>query len=271
MKSKNGRTKYRALPLILIQFFLLCSGCGRQEPSQADQSEGGIGQEAGGPTVTTVLSSEEAAVQHAAKAPLLEWEDPKTENLAGMLQEVCGGMMVRLTTGRYVGSGIIYSEEENYLVIVTAAHVLSDAADGVQIAFVDGWTTKAEEFSVSELADLAVVRIPLAEIPRDRLEKYLLANVDKSSYEGIQVGDGCIVMGSKSGVAEDAYEGTLLEPWIYMEDYGQYMIWVSAPGKPGMSGGGLFDRQGHLLGILSGRSEDGEWAVVPLAMLLAEL
>lgn len=253
LKSKNRKRKHRALLLILIQLLLLCPGCGRQESVQDAQSE------------------ENTVAQLVAKAPLLEWENPETENLAGMLQETCGGVMVRLTAGKYVGSGIIYSEEENFLVIVTAAHVLADAADGVQIVFVDGWETKAEEFSVSELADLAVVRVPMAEIPRERLEEYLRANVDKSDYERLQAGDGCIVMGSRSGVAEDAYEGIVLEPWIYMEDYEQYMIWASAPGKPGMSGGGLFDRRGRLLGILSGRSEDGEWAVVPLAMLLAEL
>lgn len=268
--SENSKRKHGALLLILIQLLLLCPGCGRQEPAQDIQLEERDGQEADG-SVSTTLPSEDTTVQLIAKAHLLEWGDPETENLAGMLQDICGGMMVRLTAGKYVGSGILYREEENFLVIVTAAHVLADAADGVQITFVDGWETKAVEFSVSELADLAVVRIPFTEIPQDRLGKYLLANVDKSSYEAIKAGDGCIVMGSRSGVAEDAYEGIVLEPWIYMEDYEQYMIWVSAPGKPGMSGGGLFDRRGRLLGILSGRSEDGEWAVVPLAMLLAEL
>ena len=38
-----------------------------------------------------------------------------------------------------------------------------------------------------------------------------------------------------------------------------------------MSGGGLFDRQGHFLGIISGGSEDGELAVVPLSLMLAEV
>lgn len=267
---KNSKRKLGALFLILIQILLFCPGCGWQEPTQDVQSEERDDQKADG-SVSTAMPPEDTTAQPVAKAPLLEWEDPEAENLAGMLQDTCGGMMVRLTAGKYVGSGILYGDEENFLVIVTAAHVLADAADGVQITFVDGWETKAEEFSVSELADLAVVRIPYMEIPQDRLEKYLLANVDKSSYEAIKAEDGCIVMGSRSGVAEDAYEGIVLEPWIYMEDYEQYMMWVSAPGKPGMSGGGLFDRRGRLLGILSGRSDDGEWAVVPLAMLLAEL
>lgn len=239
--------------LILSQMILFCSGCGRQERIQA----------------VPLPEGEKAPV--LATAPLLEWEDPETENLAGLLQENCGGMMVQLTAGQYMGSGVICSAEEDFLVIVTAAHVLADAAEGVQVIFVDDWMTDTAEYSISGQADLAVVRVPLKEIPEERLDKYLTANMDMSGYDKLQANDGCIVMGCKSGVAEEAYEGVVLEPWIYMEDYGQHMIWVSAPGKPGMSGGGLFDRKGYFLGILSGRNEDDEWAVVPLALVLEAL
>ena len=38
-----------------------------------------------------------------------------------------------------------------------------------------------------------------------------------------------------------------------------------------MSGGGLFDLQGHFLGILCGTDEEGEVAVVPLSILEAEV
>ena len=203
-------------------------------------------------------------------APLLQYEDPETQNLAGMLQETCGGMMVQLEAGRYLGSGILYKQEETSLVILTAAHVLLDVAEVVKVTFVDGWVAESTDFELSWTADLAVVRVPLDQIPPDQAADYYLANVDKTIYDNILPEDGCIVMGCRTGVAEDAYEGFVLEPWVYMEDYSQYMMWVSAAGKPGMSGGGLFDKRGHFLGILSGRSEDGEWAVVPLNFVLAE-
>ena len=253
-KMKTG--KICAVLLVLTQLLLVCSGCGRQERVQEEQT----GEEKER-NKTAVLET----------APLLEWQDPDTENLAGLLQENCGGMMVQLTAGQYMGSGVICGEEEDCLVIVTAAHVLADAADGVQVTFVDDRTVDTVDFSISEQRDLAVVRVPLKEIPGDRLGKYLTANLDKSSYEQLRAQEPCIVMGCKSGVAEEAYEGVVLDPWIYMEDYGQHMIWVSAYGKSGMSGGGLFDRRGHLLGILSGRNEDDEWAVVPLALVFEML
>lgn len=272
MNREMNKRKYGTALLSLTLFLLTCAGCGQQENLGEKSAEGELGQltesESG---AGTALPWDEMATGNVAVAPLLAWEDPETENLAGMLQDTCGGMMVQLTAGGFMGSGVIYSADKDCLVIVTARHVLENAAEAVQITFADGWETETVDFSLSWLADLAVLKVPLDEIPTQRLEKYMTANVDKVSYDSMQAGDGCIVMGSRSGVAEDAYEGTVLEPWIYMEDYGQYMIWVKAAGKPGMSGGGLFDRRGHLLGILSGRSEDEEWAVVPLALLWAEL
>lgn len=250
-----------------MTILLLLAGCGCSNRTVMTPEELG-GQ--------TALPSEEPDGQTVEEpvismAPLLTWEDPDSENLAGMLQRECSGMMVQLEAGRYSGSGVIYSVDENSLVIVTASHVLADADGCVKITFVDGWVAESDDFLLWEQTDLAMVRLALEQIPEERLKEYQLVNVDREAYDKLCKGDGCIVMGSRSGVAEEAYEGTVLESWIYMEDYGHYMIWVKAYGKPGMSGGGLFDRQGHFLGILSGISEDEEWAVVPLVLLLESL
>ena len=269
MRNRKGTSKQRViLPFLIV--LLLCCGCGQQADGGTKTSDGETDRQAEVSASLTVPSESSEAPAVLEMASLLNFEDPETENLAGLLQENSGGMMVRLEAGRYLGSGILYRQEEDVLLILTAAHVLLDAADGVKITFVDGWVAESSDFMLSELADMAVVRLPMAQIPQERLGEYFLANVDKSFYDKVVAEDGCIVMGCRTGVAEDAYEGIVLEPWIYMEDYGQYMMWVSAAGKPGMSGGGLFDRRGRFLGILSGRSEDGEWAVVPLSFVLTE-
>ena len=256
LEAVVGREDSRKKKIVLMTILLLLASCGCSD--------------------RTVLPSEEFEEQETVEeyevsvAPLLTWEDPDSENLAGMLQRECSGMMVQLEAGRYLGSGILYKQEETSLVILTAAHVLLDVAEVVKVTFADGWVFESMDFELSRMADLAVVRVPLDQIPPDQATGYYLANVDKTIYDNILPEDGCIVMGCRTGVAEDAYEGFVLEPWVYMEDYSQYMMWISAAGKPGMSGGGLFDRRGHFLGILSGRNEDGEWAVVPLIFVLAE-
>lgn len=248
--GRNGRRKKKA-GLLAMLLLLACCGCSSQAPPPAEEGDG--------------QAIEERTL---SVAPLLTWENPESENLADMLQRECGGVMVQLDAGRSMGSGVIYDIEEGAMIILTAAHVLTDVDGSVKITFVDGWETESTDFFLWEKADVAQIRLPLEQIPEEGLEEYLLANVDREAYDKLRTGDGCIVMGSKTGVAEEAYEGTVLDAWIYMEDYGHYMVWVRAYGKPGMSGGGLFDWQGHFLGILSGISEDEEWAAVPLVLLL---
>lgn len=233
----------------IIFSVLLLAGCGEQEPMKSKMAMPGI-----------VLDQME----------LLQSEDPENENLADMLQKAGAGMMVQLQAGNLSGSGVIYKEEEDKLIILTAAHVLEEADGCVVVTFVDGWRVISEEYECSELGDFAVVKVDGDNVPVRHLEQYLRANVDKDSLDEATGGTGCIVMGCRGGVAAEAYEGIILDHWIYMEDYGQYMMWVQSEAKPGMSGGGLFDRQGHFLGILSGVSGDGELAVVPISLVFGE-
>lgn len=201
---------------------------------------------------------------------LLQFKDPDNKNLADMLQRSGDGMMVQLQAGGLLGSGVICGTEEERLLILTAAHVLEAAENAVSVTFVDGLRVSTNDFTCSETGDFAVVRVSGGDVPEDTLEQCLRANIDKDSLDAAVSGQGCIVMGSRSGVAAEAYEGVILDHWVFMKDYGQYMMWVKAEGRQGMSGGGLFDRQGHFLGIISGGNEDGELAVVPLSLILAE-
>lgn len=260
--------KARFLSAVLLCVLLgFLPGCGGREeqgntekPKNAEESESREEQN----------STEEPKIV-LGRMELLQFEDPDNENLADMLQKAGSGMMVQMQAGNLLGSGVICGVEENKLLILTASHVLEKAEDFVLVTFADGECVFTGDFECFESGDFAVVRVPGSDIPEDSLERCLCANIDKESFDLATEGTGCIVMGSRTGVAAEAYEGVILDHWIYMEDYGQYMMWVKAEGKPGMSGGGLFDRQGHFLGILSGGNEDGELAVVPLSLILAEV
>ncbi len=245
-----------ALLCVLLALFTGCGGCGdgKGAGDSGDSAEG----------------SAEETEPALRQMELLQFEDPETENLAQLLQDAGSGMMVQLQAGSLLGSGVIYGAEEDRLIILTAAHVLEETPDSVLVTFADGFCVSTGDFQCFELGDFAAVRVSVGEIPEDSLKQYCCANVDRESFDEAAEGSGCIVMGSRTGVAAEAYEGVVLEPWIFMEDYGQYMMWVRAEIKPGMSGGGLFDRQGHFLGILSGGDGQGELAVVPLSLILAE-
>ncbi len=280
--------------VILWSVLLLQAGCG-QEDSGAEESSGNLSvngdvEDSGNQSIDgsvedsgvsingSVEDGESKTDLEAPEIPeitlrqmeLLACEDPENENLADMLQRAGGGMMVQLQAGNVRGSGVLYGIRGEDLVILTAAHVLQETEDAVAVTFADEWSVLADGYECSAMGDYAVVRVSGESVPAEHLEQYLCVNVDKDSFDAATAGTGCIVMGCRSGVAAEAYEGVILDHWIYMEDYGQYMMWVKAEGQQGMSGGGLFDRQGHFLGILSGGNEDGELAVVPLSLILAE-
>lgn len=284
---RNSDTDYRrgtALKVgsgavILWGMLLLLAGCGLKGGSGAEENGGNAsvnenaedgGSTAGNGSVTDNETSESPKIT-LRQMELLSFDDPENENLADMLQRAGSGMMVQLRADNVQGSGVLYGIDGEDLVILTAAHVLEEAEGAVAVTFADEWSTLADGYVCSTLGDYAVVRVSGADVPAEHLEQYLCANVDKDSFDTATAGTGCIVMGCRAGVAAEAYEGVILDHWIYMEDYEQYMMWVQAEGEQGMSGGGLFDRQGHFLGILSGRSEDGELAVVPLSLILGEL
>lgn len=251
----------RRIYLIMLCAVLFC-GCSETADTQ--------------PVDTTVEQDRNAVTKEAVEekivlqeSPLLVSERPESENLAGMLQEQAAGMMVQIVAGGLIGSGVIYETDEDMLYIATAGHVLAQAKGTVFITFVDGFLVESTEYEVMEREDLAFIAVSLEKIPETSLKQYYKVNVDKDCFDSMKPGDGVIVMGSKSAVAGEAYEGELLENWIYVEDFKQYMMLASVELVQGMSGGGLFDTQGYFLGLLCGESEDGEVAVLPLSVLQA--
>lgn len=199
-----------------------------------------------------------------------EVENPDDVSLADMLQKSASGAMVQITSGARLGSGIILSMDEKWIVIATAAHVL-DVAEETDVLFADGLRIKGDKSWTANGVDLGFVCVAADRILEEGLDQYCYAAVDREAYEGLRCGDGLIVMGSIDGVAANAYEGKIQEPWIYVEDFAQYMLTGKVYVKDGMSGGGVFDQQGHFIGILSGTNETDEIAAVPLNVILAQL
>lgn len=207
------------------------------------------------------------------QAPLIE---KGLDNPAGELQEACGSMMVKIGAGGLIGSGILWQESEAEILVLTAGHVLERMADQVTVVFYDGFQVQTDRVIRSETTDLAILKIPREALiedngqgNKDHGEACRRVSVNQDAYDRAAVGDTVIALGSYSGVAEDAYAGVLTQDYIYSEDFEAYIMLANCPVKPGMSGGGLFDEEGNLLGILCGSSKEGEVAVVPLIAILA--
>ena len=275
--------KSAIIALCVVIIGNLVTGCGLRE-----RHEERLEQERDALTVPIEIQSESGklnpeASETASQNPkekiysandTFQAKDPENENLAGMLQEHASGVVVRIKTDRLIGSGIIWTMNSDYITVITAAHVL-DGADLLEITFIDGVSIRDNEahswkWSCCEDTDLAFIQIPISEVSDETLEECRYVAVDTEIFDGMTAGDRILVIGSTDAVAANAYEGTLTEAWIYMEDYQQYMMLGKTYAKPGMSGGGVFNQQGYFVGILSGADEDGNLAVVPLSLIWAE-
>ena len=260
---------------LLIPGMIMLGGCSMGGERERE------GQET--PTIEKgVLVLEEDVVEEypeIAEAPSITGD--AADNPAGLLQEVCGCTMVKLKAGKLNGSGVILASDRRYLWIVTAGHVLDDfdpesGEASILVTFADGFQTQVSKAERKEELDLAILRLNRAslvervgESETDHGLEYRRAILAQEAFDQLKPGDLALAMGSRSGVGEDAYAGVITQDYAYLEDFGTHMIVAEVPVSPGMSGGGLFDSEGRLLGILCGVSEDGEVAVCPVINLLA--
>lgn len=173
------------------------------------------------------------------------------------------------------GSGVIFEKSENMLWIVTAGHVLekADAENPVYVDFSSvrdsGETVTAQCTGYAVLTDADLAFLCLGqEIPEEVWHELRAVEKDKESYDALQTSDQVHVSGYREGSLLIC-EGTLEEFWIYVEDFEQYMMLAKCEIYPGMSGGGLYDGAGHLIGIVCGNNDQGEVAAVPLHVVEA--
>lgn len=201
--------------------------------------------------------------------PTIYSDDPANENMAGLFQNVARNVCVQIHMDKADGSGVIWKIEEGQVILVTAAHVLAQNSEVVHITFADGYQVHTSNYVMASEADIAFVYVALDSIPPVNLQNYYCINENKSAYDNRATEDIMIVMGSVQSPGDRAYEGKLVEPWIWVEDFKQYMMIAKIVAEPGMSGGGVFSEEGYFLGIMCGVNEDDEVAILPWALMEA--
>lgn len=177
--------------------------------------------------------------------------------------------VVRIQAGSSQGSGIVYQKDREQFVIVTAAHVLEEEQNQVQITFYDDFMVEGSSYYVSESSDVAFVSVPTDEMSAGQRKEYTAASVDKEVFDQLTGGSTVLFQSAVEGM-EEPNQGSVLENWIYVEDFQQYMMLLQGKIAPGMSGGGVFDEDDNFLGILCGANEKGEIAAIPLSIIQAE-
>lgn len=147
--------------------------------------------------------------------------------------------------GSGLGSGVIVDTAGD---ILTSLHVVAGAT-AIQVTFADGTTSPAQVATQVAAQDIAVLR---ADQPPASLTPATLGNPN-----AVRVGSEAYVVGNPFGLTGSLSAGVVsaLDRDFQEPDGGPLlhgMIQVDAAINPGNSGGPLVDREGRVIGIVTG-------------------
>lgn len=160
-----------------------------------------------------------------------------------MIESEFGGETSESEQG--LGSGVIVDDMGN---ILTSLHVV-DSATRIVVTFADGTRTEAAIVSAQPEIDIAVLQA--ATMP----EMWFPATLGNPG--SMQVGDEAYVVGNPFGLYSSMSEGIIsgFNRTFKPPNSGQLiegLIQFDAAANPGNSGGPLLNRNGHVIGIVTG-------------------
>lgn len=195
---------------------------------------------------------------------------------------------VRILAGNKAGSGVVYAVTDEDVIIVSAKHVLENnvqaesgegaaIAEQVKIVFDSRTEILADMVLPVEGLDLVFLTVDRSILGNlvfpDVMMQDAQGSIAEENLELAQTPDGSrrlTVYGyDKEGILVRR-QGEIVNEWIYVEDFQNYMLIGNAAAEAGMSGGGVFDLNGNFLGILCGMDDAGRIAVLPAVVIAGE-
>lgn len=190
--------------------------------------------------VTTVSSSDDGTglttEQVAAKA------SPSVVEIETEVTSTSYGMFGGTYTSTAAGSGVIISED-GY--IITNNHVIEDA-NSIKVTTYDGKEYDAQLVGTDSKSDIAVIKINASGLTA--------ATIGDSSK--IAAGDTAVVIGNPLGTLGGTVTDGIISAAsreITINNESMELIQTNAAINSGNSGGGLFDGNGNLIGIVNAK------------------
>lgn len=239
----------KKIMFLMAGCLLLFSGCGQN-------GTGDVG------TATTGAQLPEG------ETTATEWQLPaETEQKLTETELTVRKSLVQIQAGDLLGSGVIYEEDEKSLLIATAGHVLTHTNGEILVTFPGGTQVTATEAETVGSCDLAFVWVDKEKLSGETWKVCLPVHTDRNVFDTLKEYDDVWMYGGETGMPVYAF---VVDPWIYVEDFGQNMLLLQGLAEPGMSGGGVFSEDGVFLGIICGADEEGKVAAVPYSMIQTE-
>ncbi len=246
-----------------VGFYAVYQGTGMEmrtpelEAGEPDSAEGGAhtgGDSSGIKAVNTgsvtVVESDVSDVVEQVMPAMVAFSNNYTEEIDGLW----GQSFYREYEGS--GSGIIVSESDTELLIVTNNHVVQDASK-LAVAFIDGSVAEAAIKGRDPEMDLAVVAVSLEDLSEETKNAIAIATLGDS--DSLKLGQPVIAIGNALGYGQSVTNGIVsaLDREITLEDgTTNTFIQTNAAINPGNSGGALLNINGEVIGINSNKIGD---------------
>lgn len=190
------------------------------------------------------------------------------------VQDFFGG--VSQQESKSAGTGIIISQNDKELLIVTNNHVV-EGSETLTVTFNDNTSLEADIKGTDPAHDLAVIAVPLSSISDSTMDAIAVATLGDSSK--IQVGEPAIAIGNALGYGQSVTTGVISatdrESTTTDQMTGETktsdvkLIQTDAAINPGNSGGALVNASGEVIGInsakLVGSSVEGVGYAIPIS------
>ena len=132
---------------------------------------------------------------------------------------------------------------------MTNNHVVENTTS-LMVTFIDEEGVEAAVKGTDAALDLAVIAVPLSDIPEDTKSRISIAELGDS--DALKVGQGVVAIGNALGYGQSVtvgYVSALNREVRVSENETRTLIQTDAAINPGNSGGALLNMQGQVIGI----------------------
>ena len=165
------------------------------------------------------------------------------------------------------GSGMIISEENNTLYVMTNYHVVEGAKE-VSVQFNDSNSATATVKGYDEDKDVAVLTIDMTQLSEET--KKAIAVMVMGDSDQLKAGESAIAIGNALGYGQSVTTGVIsaVNREVALTDKTMTLIQTSAAINPGNSGGALLNGKGEVIGMntvkYSDTSVEGMGYAIPI-------
>ena len=160
------------------------------------------------------------------------------------VQSFFGGIQEQ--ESKSVGSGIIISQNDSELLIITNNHVV-EGNETLTVSFVDEESVEAQVKGTDAAKDLAVIAVQTKKIKDTTMDQIKVAALGNSDQ--LQVGESVIAIGNALGYGQSVTSGIVSATGRELDGIDEKLIQTDAAINPGNSGGALLNANGEVIGI----------------------